>query len=140
MPLWRPDPTFYPSPTMAMQAPPEKLAYVVMLNANGNQKPDALGVVDVDPGSSGYGRMVGQLDMPNPGDELHHFGWNACSACLCPYAPHPHMERRYLVVPGINSSRIHILDTKPDPRRPKLVKTIEAQELAKRTNYASPHT
>ena len=27
MTLWRPDPTFYPSPKMAIQAPPEKLAY-----------------------------------------------------------------------------------------------------------------
>lgn len=25
---FRPDPTYYPSPTMAMQAPPEQLAYV----------------------------------------------------------------------------------------------------------------
>jgi selenium-binding protein 1 len=47
--------------------------------------------------------------MPNAGDELHHFGWNACSSCLCPNAPHPHVERRYLVVPGLRSSRIHIL-------------------------------
>jgi len=37
--------------------------------------------------------------MPTAGDELHHFGWNACSSCLCPNAPHPHVERRYLVVP-----------------------------------------
>ena len=140
MPLWRPDPTFYPSPTMAMQAPPEKLAYVAMLNANGDQRPDALGVVDLDPASSGYGRLVGQLDMPNVGDELHHFGWNACSACLCPYAPHPHVERRYLIVPGINSSRIHIVDTKPDPRKPQIVKVIEPETLAARTGYASPHT
>ena len=140
MPLWRPDPTFYPSPTMAMQAPPEKLAYVAMLDANGNKKPDALGVVDLDPASSGYGHLVGQLDMPNPGDELHHFGWNACSACLCPYAPHPHVERRYLLVPGINSSRIHIVDTKPDPRKPQIVKIIEPETLAARTGYASPHT
>jgi selenium-binding protein 1 len=44
MSLWRPDPTFYPSPKMAMAAPPEKLAYVAMLNANGHQRPDALGV------------------------------------------------------------------------------------------------
>jgi selenium-binding protein 1 len=58
MPLWRPDPTFYPSPTMAMQAPPEKLAYVAMLNANGTKRPDALGVVDLDSASSGYGRIV----------------------------------------------------------------------------------
>ena len=101
MPMWRPDPTFYPSPKMAMQAPAEKLAFVAMLNAKDNGRPDALGVVDVDPLSTGYGHLVGQLDMPNAGDELHHFGWNACSACLCPHAPHPHVERRYLVVPGI---------------------------------------
>jgi selenium-binding protein 1 len=78
--------------------------------------------------------------MPEAGDELHHFGWNACSSCLCPYAPHPHMERRYLVVPGINSSRIHVLDTKPDPRQPKIVKVIDAQTVAQRAGYASPHT
>ena len=69
--------------------------------------------------------------MPNAGDELHHFGWNACSACLCPHAPHPHVERRYLVVPGINSSRIHIIDTKPDPRKPQIVKVIEPETLAR---------
>lgn len=79
--------------------------------------------------------IVGQLDMPNVGDELHHFGWNACSACLCPYAPHPHVERRYLIVPGINSSRIHIVDTKPDPRKPQIVKVIEPETLAARTGY-----
>jgi selenium-binding protein 1 len=123
-----------------MQAPPEKLAYVAMLNANGKHRPDALGVVDVDPSSNAYGRLVGQLDMPNAGDELHHFGWNACSASLCPYAPHPHIERRYLIVPGINSSRIHIVDTKPDPKKPQIVKVIEPETLAARTGYASPHT
>jgi len=140
MSMWRPDPTFYPSPKMAMQAPPEKLAFVAMLNAKDNGRHDALGVVDVDPESSGYGNIVGQVDMPNAGDELHHFGWNACSACLCPHAAHPHVERRYLVVPGINSSRIHIVDTKPDPRQPQIVKVIEPDTLAARTGYASPHT
>lgn len=140
MPLLQPDPTFYPSPTMAMQSPPETFAYVALINPLNDGRTDALGVVDVDPDSKGYGRQVGQADMPHAGDELHHFGWNACSSCLCPYAPHPHMERRYLVVPGINSSRIHILDTKPDPRQPKLVKVIEPETLARRAGYAAPHT
>src|SRR3984893_6732564 len=140
MALWRPDPTFYPSPKMAMQAPAQKLAYVVMLNAKDNAGPDALGVVDLDPSSTGYGHLVGQVDMPNAGDELHHFGWNACSACLCPHAPHPHVERRYLVVPGINSSRIHIVDTKPDPRKPQIVKVIEPETLGGPPRFASPHT
>ncbi len=78
--------------------------------------------------------------MPNAGDELHHFGWNACSSALCPYAPHPHIERRYLVVPGLRSSRIHILDTKPDPRNPKIVKVIEPDDVFARTSYSRFHT
>ena len=125
---WQPDPTFYPSPRMAMEAPAEKLAYVAMLNPT-------LGGPGRDGGSRCrsrieiYGKMVGRVDMPNAGDELHHFGWNACSSCLCPYSPHPHMERRYLVVPGLRSSRIHILDTKPDPRNPKIVKVIEPETV-----------
>jgi len=32
MAIWRPDPSFYPSPRMAMQGPQEKLAYVAVLN------------------------------------------------------------------------------------------------------------
>ena len=73
--------------------------------------------------------------MPQFGDELHHFGWNACSSALCPYAPHPHVERRYLVVPGLRSSRLHIIDTKPNPRKPKIVKVIEPEEV-----FARAHT
>ena len=139
MARWRPDPTFYPSPTHAMEAPAERLAYVAMIDPTAT-RPDALGVVDVDPASPEYGRVVGRVDMPTPGDELHHFGWNACSSHLCPWAPHAHVERRYLIAPGIVSSRIHVIDTMPDPRRPELVKVIEAEALARRTGYAAPHT
>ena len=49
------------------------------------------------------------------------------------------MERRYLVVPGLRSSRIHILDTKPDPRNPQIVKVIEPDEVADRAGYTRPH-
>lgn len=136
---WTPDPTFYPSARLAMQAPPEKLAYVAILSSAGD-RPDAMGVVDLDPDSSSYGKLIGRTAMPNAGDELHHFGWNACSSALCPYAPHPHVERRYLVVPGLRSSRIHILDTKPDPRNPKIVKVIEPAEVHRRSGYSRPHT
>jgi len=139
MARWRPDPTFYASPRDAIRAPPEELAYVALLDPTA-RRPDAMAVVDVNPRSATYGTMVGRTDLPNPGDELHHFGWNACSSCLCPSAPHAHLERRYLVVPGINSSRVHILDTKPDPRAPKLTKVIEPEEVAAKTGYASPHT
>jgi selenium-binding protein 1 len=140
MALWRPDPTFYPSPKLAGHAPAEKLAFVALLNPKHSGQPDALGVVDVDPASSSYAQVVGRVDMPNSGDELHHFGWNACSSCLCPFAPHPHTERRYLIVPGIASSRLHIVDTKPDPRKPHIVKVIEPDTVAARTGYSNPHT
>jgi len=133
-----PDQTFYPSPAMAISAPPETLAYVAMLNPHGG--PDALAVLDVDASSKAYGTQISQLDMPSAGDELHHFGWNACSSCLCPFASHPHMERRYLIVPGLRSSRIHILDTKADPAKPRIVKVIEPEEVAKKTGYSRPHT
>ena len=33
---WRPDPTFYASPTLAADAPAEQLAYVAMIAAGGN--------------------------------------------------------------------------------------------------------
>jgi selenium-binding protein 1 len=139
MPTLRPDPTFYPSAKQAAEAPAEELAYLAMLSPRGT-RPDAIGVVDVKPGSKSYGRLVGQVDMPNTADELHHFGWNACSASLCPWAPHPHIERRYLIVPGINSSRIHVLDTKSNPRQPEMIKVIEPETLAKKTGYSAPHT
>ena len=120
MPLLKPDTTFYPSPRLAAQGPPEKLGYVAALNPPGSKHNDAMIVVDLDPASSEYGQEVGRCTLPHFGDELHHFGWNACSSALCPYAPHPHIERRYLVVPGIRSSRLYVIDIKPDPRKPRI--------------------
>jgi methanethiol oxidase len=124
---------------MARKAPPEKLAYVAAFNPT-RQRPDTMAIVDVERGSATYSQIVGTVEMPNVGDELHHFGWNACSSCLCPNAPHPHVERRYLVVPGLRSSRIHILDIEPDRRNPKIVKVIEPGEIADKTGYSRPHT
>src|SRR6266566_182992 len=140
MALWKPDPTFYPSPSLAMQAPPETLAYVAAFNPNKDGRPDVMTVVDVAPDSSQYGQEIGRCTLPNFGDELHHFGWNACSSALCPYAPHPHVERRYLIVPGIRSSRLYVIDTKSDSGNPQIVRTIEAEEVAKRAEYSRPHT
>lgn len=139
MSLWKPDPTFYPSPREAAGAPAEGLAYVAAFDRSAT-RPDAIAVLGVDPDSDNYGKVVGWTDLPYTGDELHHFGWNACSSALCPYAPHPHVERRYLVVPGLRSSRIYVLDTKADPTSPQIVKVLEPDELAKRAGYSRPHT
>src|SRR5215211_4634239 len=129
-----PDPTFYASALEASAAPREKLGYVVTLNpaaatggASADGRPDALRTVDLDPESSTYGELVGRLEMPNAGDELHHFGWNACSSALCPWAPHPHLERRYLLLNGVRSSRIHVVDVKEDPMQPPAHRPLRAR-------------
>jgi methanethiol oxidase len=139
MATWTPDPTFYPSAKMAMDAPREALAYVAVIDPE-RRRPDALAVLDVDPQSAAYGQVVGRLDLPYAGDELHHFGWNACSAALCPTMPHPHLERRYLLVPGLRSSRIYVVDTKLDPRQPQIIKIIEPEEIHEKTGYSRAHT
>src|SRR5262245_10084361 len=90
---WTPDPSFYSSPRMALKAPPETVAYVAAFDPD-RKTPDAIAVVDVNPNSGSYSQIISTTAMPNAGDELHHFGWNACSSSLCPNAPHPHMERR----------------------------------------------
>ena len=64
MPLLKPDPTFYPSPTMAMDSPSEKFGYVALINPRKDGRPDAIGVVDVDPASKSYGRFVGRTATP----------------------------------------------------------------------------
>jgi len=135
----RPDPTFHPSPRLAMEAEPEHLAYTALLSPDGS-RPDALAVVDVDPQSPTYGTLRKRVELPNRGDELHHFGWNACSSALSPLSGHAFLQRRYLIVPGMRSSRIHIFDTHPDPADPRLIKTIEPDEIQRKTGYSRPHT
>ncbi len=139
MSVLRPDPTFYPSARQAMQTSPEKYGYVEDLNS-GNGKPDGLAIIDLDPNSETYSKVLSKLELPNTGDELHHFGWNACSSALCPSSAHPHLERRYLIIPTLRSSRIYVIDTKPNPYQPKITKIIEAQEIADCTGYSRLHT
>jgi methanethiol oxidase len=133
------DPTFYRSAREAAEAPREQLAYVVAFDRN-NDLSDAMTVVDVDPDSDSYGSVVGWTEV-GVGEELHHFGWNACSSAL-KHEGHDMsgLARRYLLVPGIRSSKIFVLDTQPDSRQPKLVKTIEASELSSKAGYSRPHT
>jgi selenium-binding protein 1 len=126
----------YATPAEAIKSPRETLMYVPAIYVGtASKKPDYLATVDVDPRSKTCGQVIHRLSMPNAGDELHHFGWNACSSC--------HVEaskmRRYIVLPGLLSGRIHIVDT-ADPRAPKLHKVIEGREIADKVNLSTPHT
>ena len=41
MTMLTPDPTFYASPTLATKAPPERFAYLALINPTGTGRPDA---------------------------------------------------------------------------------------------------
>lgn len=125
----------YASPAEAIRSPREALLYVTCVRVGVDDRPDYLATIDVDSASPTYGQVIHRLSMPHPGDELHHFGWNACSSC---HAAEDKM-RRYIVLPGLKSSRIHIVDA-ADPRAPTLHKVIEPRDIAARTNLSAPHT
>jgi selenium-binding protein 1 len=125
----------FASPKEAMKAPREKLLFVACTYANtGTEKPDYLAVIDADPDSKTYSQVVHRLKMPKVGDELHHFGWNICSSCHGKPG-----DRRYLIVPGLKSGRIHIVDAK-DPLALKMHKVIEPEDIAKKADLSAPHT
>ena len=58
-------------------------------------------------------------------------GWNACASC------HGMRARRYLILPGLVSGRIHVVDT-ADPKAPKLHKVIEPDEVVRKTKLTAP--
>ncbi|MCL7416809.1 MAG: selenium-binding family protein [Halalkalicoccus sp.] len=126
----------YATPQAAIEeSERETVAYVIGLYTGTDvDAPDFLAVVDVDPDSGTYGEITERIEMPTKGDELHHFGWNACSSSC-------HMEgleRRYLVMPGNRSSRITIVDTE-NRAHPEIVRVIEPEEVHE-LDLSAPHT
>jgi methanethiol oxidase len=125
----------YRTPADALKGPREKLLYVIALyGGTGINKPDYLATVDADPQSPNYAKVIHRLPMPQVDDELHHFGWNICSSCHG-----EDKDRRYLIIPGLKSSRIHVVDT-ADPAAPKMHKVIEPEVIRKKANLSAPHT
>ncbi|WP_458209913.1 selenium-binding protein SBP56-related protein [Haladaptatus sp. NG-SE-30] len=126
----------YATPQAAIeQSESEELAYVMGLYVGTDvDAPDFLAVVDLDPDSATYAEIIERVEMPNRGDELHHFGWNACSSSCHVDG----LERRYLIVPSFRSSRIHIVDTK-HRHHPELTKVIEPEEVFE-YDLSAPHT
>eukprot|EP00922_Rhytidocystis_sp_ex-Travisia-forbesii_P034884 GHVS01051814.1.p1 GENE.GHVS01051814.1~~GHVS01051814.1.p1 ORF type:complete len:354 (+),score=58.99 GHVS01051814.1:67-1128(+) len=125
----------YATPEDAMKTGPvEKLLYVTCINPRESSS-DYLAVVDADPKSEFFCKVVHRTYMPSPGDELHHFGWNSCSSCHSDCSK----KRDKLVLLGLNSNNIHILST-TDPYRPVLHKTILGKDIASKFNVTAPHT
>ena len=126
----------YATPQAAIEeSTPETVAYVVGLYTGSDvDAPDFIGVVDVDPASETYCEVVDRVEMPTRGDELHHFGWNACSSSCHVEG----LERRHLIVPGNRSNRLHVLDT-ADRRHPSLQTVIDPEEI-REYDLSGPHT
>ena len=72
--------------------------------------PNGIAVVDLDPASPSYAQIVGSVAMPNTGDELHHFRWDAGLGCFVDEVTRMWNGATWWCL-GLRSSRIHILDT-----------------------------
>ena len=127
----------YASPQDAIKAPREKVVYTICIyTGTGIEKPDYLATIDVDETSPTYNQIIHRTEVGVVGDELHHMGWNACSSCN----DDDSMERKYLIIPGVRTSNFYIVDTATDPRKPTVFKTIDGEEIKKKTNLSAPHT
>jgi len=125
----------FPTPKDAFESgEQEEIVYIPCIVPD-KSRPDYLVTVDVNPESPTYSQVISRLHFPYKGDEIHHTGWNACSSCY----DDPSRSRSRLIVPGLLSDRIYIVDVKTDPKNPKLDKVIEPWEMHKK-GVSTPHT
>ena len=101
----------------------ERYLYVATISKSAND-PDFVTVIGADPRRRDFGRIVNRVDMPNVGDELHHFGYSA--------------DQRRLIVPGLFSNRIHIFRIEPDRKSMSLRAVNEG--LVADSGYVIPHS
>ncbi len=101
----------------------ESVLYVWTSDAD-QKDPDFLSVLDADPASPGYGKVITTVPTGSPGNEAHHFGYTA------------NADR--IFGGGLFSNRLFIYDVATDPKHPKLVKTVP--DLAASTGFSGPHT
>ena len=99
----------------------ERFLYVSTI-AQSTSDPDFVAVIGADPQQSDFGEIVNRVDMPNVGDELHHFGYSA--------------DQRRLIVPGLFSNRIHVRDVDSDGSSMSISAVNE--DLVTDSGYAVP--
>ncbi|OLC07229.1 MAG: hypothetical protein AUH34_01690 [Gemmatimonadetes bacterium 13_1_40CM_70_12] len=102
----------------------ESLLYVWTSDGDAKQ-PDFLTVVDADPKSPGYGKILTTVPTGSTVDnEAHHFGYT--------------VNADRIFAGGLVSNRLFIYDVKTDPRHPTVIKTIP--DLGAISGYSGPHT
>jgi selenium-binding protein 1 len=100
----------------------ERFLYVATI-AQSATDPDFVAVIGADPRRSDYRKIVNRIDMPNVGDELHHFGYS--------------VDQKRLIVPGLFSNRIHVFEIKGKGKRMALRAVND--RLAAKSGYVVPH-
>lgn len=104
--------------------PKEEFLYVGAVD-KGGLDPDFISVIGTDETDpSTYGKIIHRTDLTQIGDEVHHYGYN--------------ITQTRLLVPGLFSGRMHLLDIETDPRHPTLVE--QHDDLVPSTGYIVPHT
>ncbi|XP_058716347.1 methanethiol oxidase-like isoform X1 [Poecile atricapillus] len=117
----------YPSCPDVLKAPREEVAYVTCTyRSTGIEQPDFLATVDLNPRSCHYGQVIQRLPMPNLKDELHCAGWGPACGCFESGAA---AKRTKLVLPGLISSRIYVVDVGSQCRAPRICKMIEPVDV-----------
>ena len=117
------DPDFMPNGKFAYP-PREKFLYTGCVD-QGGQDPDFVAVIGADPGDpESYSKIIHRADLPGIGDEVHHYGTN--------------VFQTKLLVPGLFSGRMHILDLEDDPRHPYVESFHD--DLTPDSGYTVPHT
>jgi selenium-binding protein 1 len=102
---------------------PEKVLYVFCVDADAKDH-DFLAVIDVQPESPQYGKIIYQLDLGSSGNETHHFGFTD--------------DRTHIWGCSLFSSRIFIIDVANNPARPKLVRVLE--DIPGMAGLTGPHS
>jgi selenium-binding protein 1 len=99
----------------------EKILYLWTRDAD-HKENDFLAVVDVDPKSGHYGKIIATVPTNSSANEAHHFGYTA------------NTDRIFGA--GMMSNKMFIYDLKTDSRKPELIRTVDLNA----TNYLGPHT
>jgi selenium-binding protein 1 len=99
----------------------ERLLYVWTRDGD-HAASDFLAVVDVDPRSAAYGKVIATVPTNSAANEAHHFGYTAGA------------DR--IMGAGMFSNKLFIYDVKTNPRHPTLLKTVDLDA----TGYSGPHT
>ncbi len=101
----------------------EKYLYLFCVDADAKDN-DFVAVIDVDPKSPTYSKILNTVDLGSKGNETHHWGYTD--------------DRARIWAGGLFSSRIWILDVATDPAKPRIERVLE--NVPEETGLSGPHT